>query len=46
VLWVPKDNVYVDPEASNFGNDLISQLGEFATEPLTKSYGIILKVAF
>lgn len=46
LLWVPKANVFVDPEATNFGNDLNSQLGEFATEPLTKSFGVILKVGF
>jgi TonB-linked SusC/RagA family outer membrane protein len=46
LLWTPKDNVYVDPEATNLGNDLGSQLGEFATAPLTKEFGIILKVGF
>ncbi len=46
LLWTPKSNVYVDPEATNLGNDLGGQLGEFATTPLTKSYGVILKVIF
>jgi hypothetical protein len=46
LLWTPKGNVFVDPEATNLGNDLTSQLGEFATAPLTKEYGIILKVSF
>lgn len=46
LLWVPKSNVYVDPEATNLGNDLTGELGEFATSPLTKEYGIILKVSF
>jgi TonB-linked SusC/RagA family outer membrane protein len=46
LLWTPKSNVYVDPEATNLGNDLQGQLGEFEGTPLTKSYGIILKLNF
>ena len=46
LLWTPKANVYVDPEATNLGNDLAGQVGEFATTPLTRSYGIILKALF
>jgi TonB-linked SusC/RagA family outer membrane protein len=46
LLWTPKSNVYVDPEATNLGNDLGGELGEFATTPLTKSYGIIFKAIF
>jgi TonB-linked SusC/RagA family outer membrane protein len=46
LLWTPKSNMYVDPEATNLGNDLAGQLGEFEATPLAKSYGIILKVAF
>ncbi|HEY4155289.1 MAG TPA: hypothetical protein VGM24_07670, partial [Puia sp.] len=46
LLWTPKSNIYVDPEATNFGNDLIGNFGEFATGPLSKSYGVILKLTF
>ncbi len=46
LLWTPRANVYVDPEATNLGNDLGGQVGEFATTPLTRSYGIILKATF
>jgi TonB-linked SusC/RagA family outer membrane protein len=46
LLWTPKSNVYVDPEATNLGNDLTGTLGEFEGTPLTKSYGFILKVTF
>lgn len=46
LLWTPKSNVYVDPEATNLGNDLAGQVGEFAGTPLTRSYGIILKAIF
>jgi hypothetical protein len=46
LLWTPRANVYVDPEATNLGNDLAGQVGEFATTPLTRSYGIIFKAVF
>lgn len=46
LLWTPKNNVYVDPEATNGGNDLAGEYGEISTTPLTKSYGVILKVVF
>ena len=46
LLWTPKANVFVDPEASNFGNDLAGQLGEFAAAPMSKQYGAILKISF
>ncbi|HTJ13844.1 MAG TPA: SusC/RagA family TonB-linked outer membrane protein [Dinghuibacter sp.] len=46
LLWTPKNNVYVDPEATNLGNDLTGELGEFAAAPLTKEYGLILKLSF
>ena len=46
LLWTPNSNKYVDPEATNFGNDLAGQLGEFSTEPLSKQYGVILKAIF
>ncbi len=46
LLWTPKNNVYVDPEATNGGNDLQGEYGEISSTPLTKSYGLILKVVF
>ena len=46
LLWTPQSNVYMDPEASNFGNDLTSQLGEFMTAPISKQYGVALKLNF
>jgi hypothetical protein len=46
LLWTPKSNIYVDPEATNFGNDLTGLFGEFATSPLSKSYGVVLKLTF
>ena len=46
LLWTPNSNVYVDPEATNLGNDLVSQFGEFAATPLSRSYGVALRVTF
>jgi len=46
LLWTPKSNVYVDPEATNLGNDLQGEYGELAGPPLTKSYGAIVKIVF
>ncbi|MBE7169807.1 MAG: SusC/RagA family TonB-linked outer membrane protein [Williamsia sp.] len=46
LLWTPKSNIYLDPEASNLGNDLASELGEFRTAPIPVMYGISLKASF
>ena len=46
LLWTPKANIYVDPESTNYGNDLTGLLGEFGTAPVSKSYGFVLKLAF
>jgi outer membrane receptor protein involved in Fe transport len=45
-LWTPKDNNQIDPEASNFGNDLMSELGEFAVGPTVRSMGFSIKATF
>lgn len=45
-LWTPNDNSYVDPEATSFGNDLLSEFGEFAASPSQRSYGGVIKLAF
>ena len=46
LLWTPKDNIYLDPEASNLGNDLASQLGEFRTAPLSYQFGFVIRASF
>jgi TonB-linked SusC/RagA family outer membrane protein len=45
-IWTPSDNIFIDPEVSNYGNDLTSELGEFRSMPTTKSYGVSLRVSF
>lgn len=46
LLWTPSSNIYIDPEASNLGNDLTSQFGEFRTAPTSKQYGVQLRATF
>jgi len=46
LIWTPKSNVYLDPEATNQGNDLGSELGEFRTAPTSCQFGVSLKASF
>ncbi len=47
ILWLPKQNAYIDPEVSNLGNDLQSEFGEYSpTGPTTVQYGLSLKANF
>ena len=46
LLWTPGSNVYIDPEASNLGNDLTSQFGEYRTAPTQVHFGVSLKASF
>ena len=45
-MWTPKANNYVDPEITNYGNDITSELGEFAALPSTRNIGGGIKVVF
>lgn len=45
-MWTPGANPYVDPELSTYGDGLLSEAGEFATNPSQRSYGASLKVTF
>lgn len=45
-MWTPKANPYVDPELSTYGDGLLSEAGEFATNPSQRSYGVSFKVTF
>ncbi|MBC5773835.1 SusC/RagA family TonB-linked outer membrane protein [Pontibacter sp. KCTC 32443] len=42
----PEDNNIIDPESTTFGNDLLSEFGEFAGGPTTRSYGLSLRFGF
>lgn len=46
-LWTPKDNPYVDPEATTYGADgLGSEFGEFSANPTQRTYGFMFKFNF
>ena len=45
-MWTPHENNYVDPEASNYGNDLGSEFGEFAAAPTNRVFGGSIKITF
>ena len=46
LLFTPKTNNFVDPEGTNFGNDLGSEFGEFATGPTMRTFGASLRITF
>jgi hypothetical protein len=46
LLWTPESNIYLDPEASNQGNDIASEIGEFRTAPVPRLFGVSLKASF
>jgi len=46
LLFTPATNNFVDPEATNYGNDITSELGEFAALPSMRNYGVSLRVTF
>jgi TonB-linked SusC/RagA family outer membrane protein len=43
-LWTPSENNVVDPEATQFGNDLAGEFGEFAAGPSGRSVGFSLRL--
>lgn len=46
LMWTPSTNNFVDPEATNFGNDLLSDFGEFAAGPTSRFFGGNIKITF
>lgn len=45
-MWTPEENNFVDPEGSNYGNDLTSEFGEFAGAPTCRTFGGSIKITF
>ena len=45
-MWTPKTNNFVDPEATNYGNDLLSDFGEFSAGPSSRFFGANVKITF
>ncbi|WP_430935143.1 SusC/RagA family TonB-linked outer membrane protein [Saccharicrinis sp. 156] len=46
LLYTPKENTFIDPETTTFGNDLVGKFGEFTANPTTRSWGFNLKLNF
>jgi TonB-linked SusC/RagA family outer membrane protein len=46
LMWTPKTNNFVDPEATNYGNDLLSDFGEFSAGPSSRFFGCNVKITF
>ena len=45
LLWTPKQGI-VDPDMTNYGNDLTSLYGEYYSAPSTRNIGCNLKIVF
>ena len=46
LMWTSAKNNVVDPDATNWGNDLTSNFGEFAAAPSVRNIGLSLKLNF
>jgi len=46
LLWTPKENQYMDPEITTWGNDISAKFGEFGTTPPYQSYIFGLQLTF
>lgn len=46
LMWTPSSNNFVDPEATNFGNELLSDFGEFSAGPSSRFFGGNIKITF
>ncbi len=46
LMWTPQENNFVDPEATNYGNDLLSDFGEFSAGPTMRNIGGSIKIIF
>lgn len=46
LLWTPKDQTYIDPELTTFGNDLLADFGEYGAQPSTRSVTLNLRLLF
>lgn len=46
LLWTPRENPYIDPETTTFGNDVSAKFGEFNANPSNELYTFGLNVAF
>ena len=45
LMWTPKQGL-IDPDNTNYGNDLTSQYGEYYSAPSVRTVGANLKLVF
>ncbi len=45
-MWTPGENPFTDPETGTYGTGVISDFGEFASNPSQRSVGGVLKLSF
>lgn len=45
LMWTPKQGI-VDPDMTNYGNDITSQYGEYYSAPSTRTFGGSIKIVF
>jgi TonB-linked SusC/RagA family outer membrane protein len=45
-LWTPKNQYYIDPEITTFGNDIEADFGEYGATPSVRTFSFNLKVKF
>ena len=45
-MWTPSSNNFVDPESTNYGNDIASEAGEFSAAPTVRNFGGSLRITF
>lgn len=46
LLWTPRENPYIDPETTTFGNDVNAKFGEFNANPSNELYTFGLNLNF
>jgi len=46
LMWTAAKNNFVDPDQSNYGNDITSNFGEFSSAPSVRNLGVSLKLNF
>jgi len=46
LMWTAAKNNFVDPDATNYGNDITSNFGEFSSAPSVRNIGASLKLNF
>lgn len=46
LMWTAAANNFVDPDQTNYGNDITSNFGEFSSAPSVRNIGASLKLGF